>query len=410
MNFDVAIVGAGVAGLCCARHLQDFGLQCTLLESSDAIGGRVRTDQVNGFLLDRGFQVMLTAYPEAQKMLDYNELNLGEFYSGALVRCNGKFERIADPLRHPFDGLQSVFNGVGTWLDKARVGLLRQRVLRGEWEDLFRQSIQTTEEGLREEGFSRQMIEQFFRPFLGGIFLEGDLKTPISMCHFVLRMFSSGSATLPAAGMGAIPVQLAAGLPKSWIQLNRRAVSVKPTELMLEDGERISARAVVIATEGPAAAELLGLNRPRSHSVTCIYFDAPQDPVGEPILVLNGQGRGPINNLCVPNQVCSSYAPAGSSLVSATVLGDTDIDVEITVRQQLREWYGNSVEDWKLLHHFSIEHALPVQDPFLPLDQPTQVSEGLYVCGDHRDTPSLQGAMLSGRRVAEAIAKDWEID
>ena len=209
MNFDVAIVGAGVAGLCCARHYRT--LVCNaLLELSDAVGGRVQTDEVDGFLLDRGFQVMLTAYPEAQKMLDYNELNLGEFYSGALVRCNGKFERIADPLRHPFDGLQSVFNGVGTWLDKARVGLLRQRVLRGEWEDLFRQSIQTTEEGLREEGFSRQMIEQFFRPFLGGIFLEGDLKTPISMCHFVLRMFSSGSATLPAAGMGAIPVQLAA--------------------------------------------------------------------------------------------------------------------------------------------------------------------------------------------------------
>ena len=131
----------------------------------------------------------------------------------------------------------------------------------------------------------------------------------------------------------------------------------------MEDGERISARAVVIATEGPAAAELLGMNGPRSHSVTCIYFDAPQDPVGEPILVLNGQARGQ-SIISVPNQVCSSYAPAGSSLVSATVLGDTDVGVEITVRQQLREWYGNSVEDWRLLHRFSIEHALPVQDHF----------------------------------------------
>ncbi|MGB1719326.1 MAG: FAD-dependent oxidoreductase, partial [Candidatus Latescibacterota bacterium] len=172
MKVDVAIVGGGVAGLCCARHLQALGLECAVLEASDAVGGRVRTDAVDGFLLDRGFQVLLTAYPEAQAMLDYDALDLGSFYSGALVRCDGRFARIADPLRHPLDGIQSVFNGVGSPIDKMRVGLLRQRVLRGSWEDLFRQPLQSTAEGLRAEGFSPRMIERFFRPFLGGIFLE----------------------------------------------------------------------------------------------------------------------------------------------------------------------------------------------------------------------------------------------
>ena len=288
MKVDVAIVGAGVAGLCCARHLQALGLECTVLEASDAVGGRVRTDAVDGFLLDRGFQVLLTAYPEAQAMLDYDALDLGSFYSGALVRCDGRFARIADPLRHPIDGLQSVFNGVGSSIDKIRVGLLRQRVLRGHWEDLFRQPLQTTEDGLRAEGFSPQMVERFFRPFLGGIFLESELKTPLAMCHFVLRMFSSGTASLPAQGMGAIPAQLAAALPAGWVQLNRCVESADGTGVSLADGERIEARAVVVATEGPTAAKLLDVEPPRSRSVTCLYFAAPKDPVAEPILVLNG--------------------------------------------------------------------------------------------------------------------------
>lgn len=409
MKVDVAIVGGGVAGLCCARHLQALGLECAVLEASDAVGGRVRTDAVDGFLLDRGFQVLLTAYPEAQAMLDYDALDLGSFYSGALVRCDGRFARIADPLRHPLDGIQSVFNGVGSPIDKMRVGLLRQRVLRGSWEDLFRQPLQSTAEGLRAEGFSPRMIERFFRPFLGGIFLEGALETPLAMAHFVLRMFSSGTAALPARGMGAIPAQLAAALPAEWIQLNQRAASVDATGVSLEDGGRVAARAVVVATEGPAAAELLGLERPRSRSVTCLYFSTEEDPVGEPILVLNGEGNGPINNLCVPSRVHSSYAPDGSALVSVTVLDSAGDDVEAAVRQQLGDWYGQSVDQWELIHRCDIAHALPVQEPYAPLDQPVHSAEGLYVCGDHRDTASLQGAMLSGRRVAQALAADWKL-
>ena len=250
------------------------------------------------------------------------------------------------------------------------------------------------------------MIERFFRPFLGGIFLERELQTPTSMCHFVLRMFSSGTAALPAVGMGAIPAQLAAGLPTDWLQLNRRAVSVTPTEVVLDDGEKIMARAVVVATDGLAAAHLLNLECPHSRRVTCLHFAAPRDPVAEPILVLNGEGRGPVNNLCVPNQVCSGYAPAGSALVSATILGDADADTKKAVCRQLTEWYGNEVEDWRLLHQTFVAHALPVQVPFLPLDQAARTDPGIYVCGDHRATPSLQGAMVSGRQVADAIAAD----
>ena len=405
MNVDVAIVGGGVAGLCCARHLQLQGLQCAVLEASDAVGGRVRTDEIDGFLLDRGFQVLLTAYPEALAMLDYEALQLGSFYSGALVRCDGDFERIADPLRHPVDGLQSLFNPVGTWFDKVKVGLLRRRVLRGEWERLFRQPLQTTENALRAEGFSPLMIERFFRPFLGGIFLERALHTPVSMCHFVLRMFSLGTAALPAAGMGAIPVQIAGSLPADCLHLRRRVSSIRSTTAVTDDGEAVTARALVVATEGPAAAELLGIDPPGSRQVTCYYFAAPRPPMDSPTLVLNGEGRGPINNLCVPNLVCPSYAPADQALVSVTVLGDGY--VEDDVRRQLREWYGQKVDEWRLLHRYAIAHALPVQEPFAPLDQPERSAEGVYVCGDHRASPSLQGAMFSGRCTAEAILSDW---
>jgi hypothetical protein len=180
--------------------------------------------------------------------------------------------------------------------------------------------------------------------------------------------------------------------------------------VVLDDGEHVAARAVVVATEGPAAAELLGLERPRSRRVTCLYFSAEEDPVGEPILVLNGEGHGPINNLCVPSRVHSSYAPDGSALVSVTVLNDGGDEVEGAVRQQLGDWYGQSVDQWGLIHRCDIAHALPVQEPFAPLDQALQSAEGLYVCGDHRATASLQGAMLSGRRVAEGLAADWGLN
>ncbi len=367
MVHDVLIVGAGLAGLCCARRTHQAGLRPLVLETSDGVGGRVRTDRVDGFRLDRGFQVFLTAYPEAKKSLDYQALDLRSFQPGALVRQGGAFHRLTDPWRRPLQELRSLFTPVGSYLDKARVGRLHSQVLRGSLEDCFNEPESTTLQALQGAGFSHSMIDRFFRPFLSGIFLEPDLQTSSRMFRFVFRMFSSGDACLPAEGMEAIPRQLAAGLPADSVRLGARAVRVEAGLVHLASGEVLRTRAVVVAVEGAAAADLLGEKlSAAAQGVTCLYFAADQPPVEEPILVLNGEGQGPVNNLCVPSFVSPAYAPQGQHLVSATVLGipkQDDARLEADVPDHLAGWYGPAVHGWRHLRTYRIPFALPRQIP-----------------------------------------------
>lgn len=411
-NPDVLIVGAGLAGLCCARRLHEEGIDCQILEKSDGVGGRVRTDTVEGFQLDRGFQVLLTAYPEAKRVLDYRALNLQPFYPGALVRVGGRFHRVADPWRRPLDGLRSVFSPVGTLRDKLRVAQLRRRVRSASLDALWQRPETSTLEALETAGFSDAMIDRFFRPFFGGVFLELDLNTSSRMFEFLYRMFSLGDIALPAGGMGAIPEHLAAALPQQAIRLRAEVGTIEVDSVILTSGERLSARAVVVATEGPVAARLLEtLPSPGSRSVTCVYFAAESPPVTEPVLILNGEGSGVVNNLSVPSVVAPSYAPAGTALVSATVLGHPELGdaaLEKAVRDQLTGWFGQAVQHWRHVRTYRIAHALPEHVPptMVTSDRSVRLRPGLYICGDHRDSASIQGAMVSGRRAAEAIGED----
>jgi phytoene dehydrogenase-like protein len=407
---DVVIVGAGLAGLCCARRLHHEGVRFVILESSDGVGGRIRTDVVDGFRLDRGFQVFLTSYPESRAVLDYDSLRLRAFQPGARVRYNGRFHTLADPWRRPSAGLRSVLSPVGSFADKLRVARLRARCLRGTVDDQFRRPETTTLEALRTEGFSESMIGRFFRPFLGGIFLESELETSSRMFRFVFRMFSTGDATLPTEGMEAIPRQLAAGLPPGAIRFGAKAAGVRPGRVELGSGEQIEARAVVVATDGAAAGALLGDAPLEYRGVTCLYFAAPRPPVAEPDLVLNGEGRGPVNNLCVPTAVAPSYGPGGESLVSASVLGLSPDEqaLRAEVRDQLAEWFGPPAREWRHLRTYRVPDALPRQAPpaLAEPERPVRRQPGVYVCGDHRDNASINGAMVSGRRAAEALLRD----
>lgn len=408
---EVIIVGAGLAGLCCARKLQEQNIPFLLLEKDATVGGRVVTDHVDGFLLDRGFQVLLTAYPEAKAALDYDKLQLKPFYPGALVWRNGRFHKVADFWRKPFDGAMTVFSSVGTVMDKIRLGQMRSRVRNGTVDEIFHKPDSSTIDYLKQHGFSQNIIDSFFRPFFGGVFLDRQLQTSSKMLEFVFRMFSEGDTALPANGMGEITQQLANHLPKNSVRLNCPVTALDNNNTVtLESGEILSAKQVVLALEAPAVSQLIpDFPTPSSRKVCCLYFASSKTAITEPILVLNGENRGMVNNFCVPSLVAPNYAPAGQSLISATVLEEfadlSDVDLETGVRQHMTEWFGDEVKNWRHLRTYRIEHAQPQQLPAdlaVPQKQ-VHYRPGLYVCGDHRDNASINGAMASGRRTAEAI-------
>jgi phytoene dehydrogenase-like protein len=410
---DVLIVGAGLAGLCCARELQAQGVSFQIIEASDGIGGRVRTDAVDGFLLDRGFQVLLTAYPEAKRTLDYDRLELKAFLPGALSWYAGRMNRLVDPWRTPGAWKETFGSEFGSLLDKLRIARLRRRLQKTSIEKIFARPDRSTKEALLAEGFSNEMIHRFFRPFLGGILLDGDLKSSSRMFEFVFKMLSEGDTALPAKGMGTIAGQLAEKFPVHALRLNTRVEALHENELELAGGETLRARAIVIAAEGPSAAHLVGEVEPASRSVTCFYFAADEPPIGEPMLVLNGDGAGPVNNFAVISNVAPGYAPAGKHLVSTTVLGThqlTDAQLGGFIIAQMKNWFGKVASGWRFLKSYRIGHAQPQQYPgaLEPPQRPVRIRPGVYVCGDHRDNASIHGAMSSGRRAAEAVISDLQ--
>ncbi|HBN75156.1 MAG TPA: hypothetical protein DD473_04930, partial [Planctomycetaceae bacterium] len=219
MSDPVVIIGAGIAGLTCAYRLQQQNIDSIILEKSDRVGGRVATDEMDGYLLDRGFQVFLTAYPEAQSVLDYEELDLKPFDPGSLIRVKESFEKLSDPWKRPLELMTTAFARIGTISDKLLISKLRSLATKGSVEDQFERDDVCTLEELKRLGFSERMINQFFRPFLGGVFLDSQLETSARMLYFVFRMFSLGQATLPARGMQRIPEQISRHLPEDSIQL-----------------------------------------------------------------------------------------------------------------------------------------------------------------------------------------------
>ena len=402
---DVVIVGAGLAGLSAAREIQRHGLSVIVLESSDAVGGRVRTDIVDGFQLDRGFQVMLTAYPELQTQVDMRALDLRPFDPGALVWRNGKGHAVSDPFRKPQTLATTAFAPIGSVFDKARIVLLRARVMRRKPAALLGGQDVSTDVALRAFGFSTKIINRFFRPLFGGIQLDPHLATSRRMFDVIFRSLSEGQSVLPSRGMHALPLQMASRLSEGTVHLNTRVSTVDGSKVTLASGETVTARAVVVATDGPTASSLLGIPIVESRKVGCVYFSADTPPTKEKYVVLDGTGNGPVLNVAVISNVAPSYAPADKHLIVAALPGVTDGDLEAVSRKQLRTWWGPQVDDWKHLRTYVINHGGPVQKPPFSPKQRVNLGNGLFVCGDHRDTGSIQGAMFSGRRCGEAVVQ-----
>lgn len=404
---DAIIVGSGLAGLAAARHLKTNGLRVKVIEAEDRVGGREKTDVYQGFLLDHGFHVFLTAYPEAQDMLQYNDLKLHSFYNGALIWCDGKLQKVADPWRHPLDALPSIMNHIGELSDKLKIKALKEKLSHRTEADIFSAPESSTMDYLKAYGFSAKFIQQFFKPFLGGIFLEPDLETSSRFFEFVFKMFSQGNAALPANGIQAIPQQLASALSEAELQLNSRVTQVQPGVVKLADGTTLDARAIIIATDAYDASNLAADTERNFNGTICLYFSAPEPPVSDPILVLNGTGRGLVNNICVPTLVCPNYSSTDLHLISVSILGTEaaqDDTLPTLVQAELKEWFGPQVEQWEHLNTYRIPRALPsYKHTSSKTDQDYNPKGGIFRCGDYLETPSINGALVSGRVAAERV-------
>lgn len=408
----IVILGAGVAGLTCAAALEEAGISYEVFEAAEQAGGRVVTGVEDGFLLDRGFQVLPTAYPAVRRWLKPRDLELRAFQPGALVRIGERFFPFHDISRLPLSFLGTLISPVGGLGDKLRLRRLRNDVLRGEWQDLFSAPETTALEFLRSRGFSERVIQRFFRPFFGGIFLDRELSTSSRMLTFTLRMFTEGAASLPARGMQQVVKQLATRLPPEALHFGKRVSSISHGRVQIEGGGAVMARKIVIATDGASASRLdPRIPAPRWRSTTCFYYAFRGNLGNGGFLMLNGDSQGPINHAAILSEVVPEYAPRGQSLICANIVGDAGVSgagLEAAVRGQLAAWLRVASETLRLLRVDEIPSALPVPakgSQKLAAGDP-QLDAERYVCGDHWAHPSLQGAMDSGQAVAERIIRE----
>jgi protoporphyrinogen oxidase len=404
----IIIIGAGVAGLTCAKYLKDRGIQSLILEASDGVGGRVRTDVHEGFLLDRGFQILLTAYPEAQRLLNYESLDLKAFKSGAMIRDarENDFSVLANPFKEPSQLLPSMFSKVGSLVDKLRI-LRMVMDTNNVQEEVFENKGISTMQYLKNYGFSDEMIRDFFKPFFGGVFLENELITSANFFKYTFGKFYEGDAVLPAKGIQQIPEQIAKNLYIGTVKLNTKVVRIDENRVYLENGDKLYGEKIILATDGFQADKLLGKTPDRKfNSTTCTYFSADKSPLKEKMLALNPNRASMVHNLCVPSDIAPNYAPEGKSLISVSTQSfDLYDEKELAkhIKRELTEWFGKEVETWQHLRTYHIPQALPTYLNSENNAQNLQLNDILYQCGDATAYPSLNAAMATGRKVAEMI-------
>jgi phytoene dehydrogenase-like protein len=419
----VLVIGAGLAGLTCGRALLRAGHQVSVFEADDAVGGRVRSDTHNGFIFDRGFQVLFTAYPAARRQLSYPELDLQPFDPGAIICEGGRRAVLTDPLRDhdPAAVLAAALSLVIGPADKLRTLALAAEFRGRSVDDLLAGPDEPTEAFLRERGFSRAAIDRFFRPFYGGIFLDRSLATSAKCFKFDFKMLSDGDTVVPARGMGAISQQLAAELQAAGcIRLNTRVAALtteaeRVTGVTLADGGQVTGDAVVVATPAPEAARLSGLPMPEGCvGTTNLYFAGSRQLYRGKKLLLNAAPDAFVNNAVLISNVAPSYAPPGMHLLSATVLGVPPLDDEelfARARADLSCMFAGdraalqALDSYRPLRIYRIPYAQFAQPPGLHPGLPDNRSgrPGLFFAAEFTEASSINAAMLSGEKCAAAL-------
>jgi protoporphyrinogen oxidase len=406
-EIDIYIIGAGISGLIAAYELEQAGFSPIVLESDKAVGGRVRTDYQDGYLMDRGFQVLLTAYPEAQRYLDYDALKLKKFDPGAIILKPGNLFTIHDPLRSPMKIVSMAFSSVGTFMDKIRIFKLTQSLKRKSVEEIFQEPSMTTLQFLRNYGFSEKIIENFFMPFFRGIFLENDLETSSRMFNFVFKMFSIGHAAVPENGMQAIPNQLKNKLTKTTFRFNSPVKTIEGNIIVLESSERLKADKIIIATRPDKfLPQMAGQFKP-SRKVVNLYFSLEKSFFASPMIGLVTDKQFLVNNLVFMTDVSKSYSKTGRALLSVSITKPVIVGDKLAemVKVELEALTNIKSTHFKLEKIYEIDEALPqVEDLQYHISATnSKIYDHVFLAGDYLLNGSINAAMTAGRSAAEAV-------
>ena len=394
----VIIIGSGLAGLSAARQLSIHGIEVLVLEATDCVGGRVRTDVVDGVHMDHGFQLYNTAYPEGKRVLDYQALHLHPFSSGVISATDHGRVKLGDP-RELLGWLPTSITS-GSLSSKAafvRYALSQARKSPAEITQSVDGSAQTS---LERAGVTGKFYSEVIEPFFAGVFLEPKLSTSSRFMNLVLLTFVKGKPSLPRNGMQAIPDQIFNALPAGTVRFNSK-VSAVSTDCVRVGSEVINARAVILATDSKSAHELSGVSAPTWNSVTTWYHLAPLGTLdeGKPVIVVNGGAAGPITNSVVLTNAVPSYAP-GAQLISTSALGIHEKNLDLS--RPLSTMHDTDASKWELVGHYPSPHALPAMTPPHAFSSPPE-QDGIFLAGDYRTSSSIQGAMVSGRRAADSV-------
>jgi len=404
-DHKIHIIGAGISGLIAAKVLEDHGYAPIVIEASDSVGGRVKTDSVNGYQLDHGFQVLLTAYPAAQKYLDFKALDLQKFLPGAAIFKAGTQTVIGDPLRDISLLFSTLFSGIGTFEDKLNILKLNKRLKNKTLTDIFADQEKTTLSYLNEAGFSPEMIQQFFKPFFSGIFLEPDLETSSRMFEFVYKMFGEGYAALPKLGIGAIPKQLAEKLNSTTFKFNTSVESIKDAELTLTTGTKIKSDFSIVATEASGLIQSLSKQATAWKSCDCLYFETTKRIIRKPLIGLIADTDVLINNIFYHTSLKTGQK-AEKELLSVTVVKHHNLSPKALiarVESELERYCG--IDACTFIKQYKIPRALPKLDnlQYEMLPSETRLTTTIFLAGDTQLNGSLNAAMIAGERAALGV-------
>ncbi|MFE6035809.1 NAD(P)/FAD-dependent oxidoreductase [Streptomyces sp. NPDC056452] len=410
---DVVIIGAGIAGLSAAHQLTSAGVNVSVLEAATHVGGRMVTHDVDGFLLDHIGPLLSSAYPELSTTPGLDGLVLRDFAPGVLVRSGGRRYRAGD-VRSARGALKAVrtrssapLAPLGGTIEQARLGSWLGRLAATPAARILARPDRTALSALSARGLSPRMVSGFLHPLLTALLSDPTLTTSSRCADLALRSYARGRLCVPAGGSAELPRLLAAALPPGTVRTGVHVTAADITSVRTKEHGELGCRSLLLATGAGAAAELLpGLRMPAFHPVTVLHHTAPAPPPTGAHLLLDADRSGPVAHTAVMSEVDPSRAPHGRTLITSTVLGPPPPDLDRTVREHLAVLYGTPTHDWELLAAHHDPEAVPAMPPPHDLRRPVRVLAGLYVCGDHRDTSTVQGALHSGHRAASAILAD----